>query len=68
MRRLQEDALEKLRLGITSLDEIQRVVPLKSQAPVCMHRGGRDSSRIPLLPVLRPNADGEGASSTRIVV
>ena len=33
MRRLQEDALEKLRLGITSLDEIQRVVPFETLAP-----------------------------------
>jgi type IV pilus assembly protein PilB len=33
MRRLQEDALDKLQLGITSLDEIQRVVPFETLAP-----------------------------------
>jgi len=33
MRRMQEDALEKLRLGITSLDEIQRVVLFEALAP-----------------------------------
>src|SRR5260221_10024072 len=33
MRRLQEDALEKLHVGITSLDEIQRVVPFETLAP-----------------------------------
>jgi type IV pilus assembly protein PilB len=33
MRRLQEDALEKLQLGLTSLDEIQRVVPLEPLPP-----------------------------------
>ena len=27
MRRLQEDALEKVWLGVTTLDEIQRVIP-----------------------------------------
>ena len=41
MRRIQEDALDKLRLGITSLEEIQRVVPLENFAPVscsgCAH-------------------------------
>ena len=33
MRRLQDDALEKLHLGITSLEEIQRVVPFETVAP-----------------------------------
>jgi len=42
MRRLQEDALEKLRLGITSLDEIQRVVPFETQAPVECTGCGRE--------------------------
>ncbi len=35
MRRLQEDALQKLHLGLTTLQEIQRVVPMrKTQDPV----------------------------------
>src|SRR6266550_3216404 len=42
MRRLQEDALEKLRLGITSLDEIQRVVPFETLAPVECTGCGRE--------------------------
>jgi type II secretory ATPase GspE/PulE/Tfp pilus assembly ATPase PilB-like protein len=42
MRRLQEDALEKLRLGITSLDEIQRVVPFEAVAPVECTGCGRE--------------------------
>ncbi len=42
MRRLQEDALEKLRLGITSLDEIQRVVPFETQAPAACTGCGRE--------------------------
>jgi type IV pilus assembly protein PilB len=33
MRHLQEDALEKLHLGVTTLEEIQRVVPFETLAP-----------------------------------
>jgi type IV pilus assembly protein PilB len=42
MRRLQEDALEKLQLGITSLDEIQRVVPFEALAPAECTGCGRE--------------------------
>jgi type IV pilus assembly protein PilB len=48
MRRLQEDALEKLHLGITSLEEIQRVVPFETLAPAECHECGRE-----LLPTFR---------------
>jgi type IV pilus assembly protein PilB len=34
MRRLQEDALDKLHLGLTTLQEIQRVVPMESAVPI----------------------------------
>ena len=41
MRRLQEDALQKLYLGVTTLEEIQRVVPLENvgplECPACSH-------------------------------
>ena len=33
MKRLQEDALEKLHLGITTMEEILRVVPFETLAP-----------------------------------
>jgi type IV pilus assembly protein PilB len=42
MKRLQEDALEKLHLGITTLDEIQRVVPFETVAPVECAGCGRE--------------------------
>jgi hypothetical protein len=34
MRRLQDDALQKLYLGVTTLQEIQRVVPLEDVDPI----------------------------------
>src|SRR6202158_636126 len=42
MRRMQEDALEKLRLGMTSLDEIQRVVLFEALAPAECTMCGRE--------------------------
>jgi type IV pilus assembly protein PilB len=48
MRSLQEDALEKLHSGITSLEEIQRVVPLETLAPVACDECGHE-----LLPTFR---------------
>ena len=38
MRPMQEDALEKLHLGITSLEELFRVVPIETVAPIRMHQ------------------------------
>jgi len=40
MRLMQEDALDKIRLGITTLDEVLRVVPFESTASLeCVHCG-----------------------------
>jgi type IV pilus assembly protein PilB len=42
MRHLQEDALEKLHVGITSLDEIQRIVPFETLASAECTACGRE--------------------------
>ena len=48
MRSLQEDALDKVQLGITSLEEIQRVVPFETLAPSVCDECGHE-----LLPTFR---------------
>jgi type IV pilus assembly protein PilB len=42
MRRMQEDALEKLQSGITTLAEIQRVVPMEASVSTGCDRCGHD--------------------------
>ena len=42
MRRMQEDALEKLRAGVTTLEEIMRVVPVESPATTGCERCGHE--------------------------
>jgi type IV pilus assembly protein PilB len=42
MRRMQEDALEKLRAGVTTLEEIVRVVPMETPATTGCERCGHD--------------------------
>jgi type II secretory ATPase GspE/PulE/Tfp pilus assembly ATPase PilB-like protein len=40
MRRMQEDAFEKLHLGVTTLEEVARVVPIEAMAPTeCLSCG-----------------------------
>jgi type IV pilus assembly protein PilB len=41
MRLMQEDALEKIRTGVTTLDEVQRVVPFESTAALECARCGK---------------------------
>jgi len=66
MRRLQEDALEKLHLGITSLEEIQRVVPFEtlapSECPGCGHELLPTFHFCPFCGMKRENS-GKGAHS-----
>jgi type IV pilus assembly protein PilB len=40
MRRMQEDALEKLQAGVTTLEEIMRVVPMEALATIGCERCG----------------------------
>ena len=42
MRPMQEDALEKLHMGVTTLEEILRVVPIEVSAPTQCHRCGHE--------------------------
>lgn len=42
MRRMQEDALEKLQSGVTTLAEIQRVVPMEASVSAGCDRCGHD--------------------------
>jgi type II secretory ATPase GspE/PulE/Tfp pilus assembly ATPase PilB-like protein len=42
MRRMQEDALDKLQAGVTTLEEIVRVVPMESQATSLCERCGHE--------------------------
>jgi type II secretory ATPase GspE/PulE/Tfp pilus assembly ATPase PilB-like protein len=48
MRRLQEDALQKLHLGFTTLQEIHRVVPMENAGPIDCSACGHE-----LLPVFQ---------------
>jgi type IV pilus assembly protein PilB len=72
MRRLQEDALEKLYMGVTTLEEIQRVVPFETMAPVeCIACGHELLSASPFCPfcgtrIDTGNADSRSKSSKRI--
>jgi type IV pilus assembly protein PilB len=42
MRRMQEDALEKLQASVTTLEEITRVIPMEALAPTRCGRCGRE--------------------------
>jgi type IV pilus assembly protein PilB len=42
MRCMQEDALEKLQSGVTTLEEISRVIPLEALAPSACERCGHE--------------------------
>lgn len=44
MRQMQEDALEKLQAGVTTLEEIARVIPMESLGNAGCERCGRDLS------------------------
>ena len=48
MRRMQDDALDKLKAGVTTLEEVLRVVPIEAASPSSCGRCGRD-----LLPSFR---------------
>jgi rRNA maturation endonuclease Nob1 len=39
MKMMQEDALQKVKLGITTIDEVLRVVPFEQQSAVSRCRG-----------------------------
>lgn len=65
MRRLQEDALDKLRLGITSLEEIQRVVPLENLAAAgCAGCGHELLSTFRFCPSCGLKSENAGTGST----
>jgi type II secretory ATPase GspE/PulE/Tfp pilus assembly ATPase PilB-like protein len=42
MRRMQEDAVDKLQAGVTTLDEISRVIPMETLAPAACERCGHE--------------------------
>lgn len=48
MRRMQDDALDKLKAGVTTLEEVLRVVPIEAASPASCEQCGRD-----LLPSFR---------------
>ena len=51
MRLMQEDALDKIQRGVTSVDEVARVVPIQtassSACPVCLGRTARSFAFCP---------------------
>src|ERR1700730_9992445 len=64
MRRLQDDALEKVRLGITSLEEIQRVVPFETVAPAeCLSCGRELLAAFQYCPFCGTKRETGGATS-----
>jgi general secretion pathway protein E len=72
MRRMQEDALEKLQSGITTLAEIQRVVPMEVSVSTGCDRCGHDLAPAyrfcPYCGTSRGTATSEGASSVGLVI
>ena len=50
---MQDDALEKLQAGVTTLEEIIRVVPMEALATSGCERCGHElATRLPFLPLL----------------
>jgi type II secretory ATPase GspE/PulE/Tfp pilus assembly ATPase PilB-like protein len=70
MRKMQEDALEKLQAGITTLDEIIRVVPMEIHSDTVFEHCGQKLSALfrycPYCGVSREAADG-ASSHTAIL-
>jgi type IV pilus assembly protein PilB len=63
MQRLQDDALQKLHLGLTTLQEIQRVVPIENVGPLeCSGCGHELLPAFQFCPYCGIRADGEPAA------
>jgi hypothetical protein len=69
MRKMQEDALEKLQTGVTTLDEIIRVVPMDVQSDGAFEHCGQKLSALfrfcPYCGVARELEDLNSAASSQ---
>jgi hypothetical protein len=68
MQRMQEDALEKLQAGVTTLDEIIRVVPMDIQSDSVFEHCGQQLSALfrfcPYCGIARETEDLHSTSSS----